>query len=93
MKHPSWERRERDRAFQSAVNDRMKAPVLMLIPLLIFAGFVYGELGVIPPLAVIFASLAYSLVFFWSLHRARQLALKTMALDDEPPEGYRPPDV
>ena len=93
MKHPAWERREKDKAFQRGVNERMKAPVLMLVPLLVFAGFIYGELGGIPPQAVIFASLAYSLVFFWSLNSARKEALRAMEEHQPVSKGYRPPDL
>lgn len=93
MKHPAWERREQDRAFQRGVSERMRAPVLMLIPLLVFAGFVYGELGSIPSQAVIFTSLAYSLVFFWSLSSARKDTLRAMGEDPPVTKGYQPPEL
>ena len=96
MKHSALQKQIRDREYERRLDRQGLDAVgldllLMLLPLLVFAGLTWWEIGFLPPIAMICAAASYAFLLAVCTWRGRREALAGMRREGLADEGYRPP--
>ena len=91
MKHSALQKQIRDREYERRLDRQGLELLLMLLPLLVFAGLTWWEIGFLPPIAMICAAASYAFLLAVCTWRGRREALAGMRREGLADEGYRPP--
>lgn len=91
MQNLDLEKKALDQQFTRRFGQRLSPALVMVLPLLIFAGTTYIETGVVSLLAVAFASSTFVVLLAWVLARARTQSLQSMRDEGLASEAYSPP--
>lgn len=91
MEHPDMRKKIQDSEYSRRYNRFFMLLLLQLIPLLVFAVFVWGEIGFLPWNAVGFAAMSCALVSIWLDQLVRRDTLAGMRRENLIGAQYKPP--